>query len=218
MSNAVNFDAINSAKMSVDPYPHAAYGGVFSDPQPLIDSFPTDGFECHSQRRILEAIGKKESDAWYQHNVSTRALLELGETRPPSSDLSDAWMQVAEDLGAPAYRESLSDLTKHDVRHLKFQAHFWRFEEGAFFQPHVDKPHKIVTHLMYLTDNWTPDMGGCFQVLGSNDPEDVRSEIPPVPNNGVVLKRTETAWHAVSPIPRGMKRSRTLLQVWFWGE
>ncbi|MGW1059899.1 2OG-Fe(II) oxygenase [Micromonospora rubida] len=219
MSGIVNMDTLGSADMRTDPFPWAYYERAFADPAKLIEAFPTSGFEWHSQRRILEAIGKKGSDAWYQHNVSTRALLELGETKPHEPDaLDDVWLQVAEDLTSAEYRERLSDLTGIDVRGLKMQAHFWRFDEGAFFTPHVDKAHKIVTHLMYLTDNWTSEMGGCFRVLSSNDPEDVHTEIPPVPNNSLVLRRTDNAWHSVSRIAMGGNRSRKLLQVWFWGE
>ncbi|HEU5160825.1 MAG TPA: 2OG-Fe(II) oxygenase [Streptosporangiaceae bacterium] len=219
MSNTIDLDALGAAVFRTEPFPWAYYEGAFREPRTLIDAFPDTGFEWHSQRRILEAIGKRGSDAWYQHNVSTRALLELGERDPHEpAGLADVWLGVAEDLTSPEYRERLSDLTGYDVRGLRMQAHFWRFGEGSRFQPHVDKPHKIVTHLMYLTDGWSREMGGCFRVLGSGEPDDVHTEIPPVPNNSIVLRRTDNAWHSVTPIPRGSTRSRKLLQVWFWGE
>ena len=219
MSKVLNLDALASTTMHDDPYPWAHYRTAFTDPDPLVRGFPTTRFEGHAQQRLLETLGKKGSDTWYQHNVSTRALLGLGETAPHEpAELDDVWAAVAQELLSADYRECLTELTGHDVRRLKLQAHFWRFGEGAFFQPHVDKPHKIVTHLMYLTDNWTEDLGGCFRVLGSDDPDDVHAEIQPVPNNSVVLRRTDNAWHSVSGIPRGSRRSRTLLQVWFWGE
>lgn len=219
MSNVINLDALAAAELRTDPFPWAYYCNALNDLEELIASFPTTGFEYHSQRRILETLGKKETDAWYQHNVSTRALLELGQGRPHEPEgLSEKWLGAVEDLLSTDYRQCLSEVTGHDVRSLRMQAHFWRFGEGAFFRPHVDKPHKIVTHLMYLTNAWTEDMGGCFRVLGSDDPDDVRAEIPPVPNNSVVLRRTDNAWHSVSAIPRGSNRFRELLQVWFWGE
>jgi hypothetical protein len=219
MSNIINMEKLGAAEFQTDPFPWAYYEGAFRNPQALIDAFPAAGFEYHAERRILEAIGKKGTDAWFHNNVMTRALLELGETRPHEPEhLSEEWLAVADDLMSAEYRERLSDLTGHDVRKLRMQAHFWRFNEGAEFRPHVDKPHKIVTHLLYLTDNWNKDMGGCFQVLGSDNPTDVHTQIPPVPNNSIVLRRTDNAWHAVSPIPRGTDRSRKLLQIWFWGE
>lgn len=218
MNNVIDFDELAGAKLHNEPYPWAFYGNALRDPAGLISTFPEEGFAWHSQRQILEKLGKKGSDKWYQHGVATRALLELGESAPhDAASLDDLWLAFSEDLLSPDYRESLSESTGHDVRGLRMQAHFWRFEEGSFFQPHVDKAHKIVTHLMYLTDDWTPEMGGCFRVLSSDDPGDVHTEIPPLPNNAIVLRRTDNAWHSVSAIPRGSGRTRRLVQVWFWG-
>jgi aryl-alcohol dehydrogenase-like predicted oxidoreductase len=218
VSNAINFEELASAKLNEEPFPWAFYGNALKNSNGLIDTFPTTGFAWHSQRQLLENLGKKGSEAWYQHSVATRALLELGETRPHEpSELDDQWLAFADDLLSAEYRDALSELTGCDVRQLRMQAHFWRFEEGSFFQPHVDKAHKVVTHLMYLTKDWTADMGGCFRVLSSDDPEDVHTEIPPLPNNSIVLRRTDNAWHSVSAVPRGSGRTRRLLQVWFWG-
>lgn len=216
MSQVIDFEALSAATFSLDPYPVAHYQNAFLDAGRLSDAFPADGFEAHSQQRLLETIGRKGSDDWYQHNVGTRPLLELGEKKPFNPDgLDDVWLALAEELASAEYRERLSELTGFDVRPLRMQAHFWRFQEGSYFRPHVDKPHKVVTHLMYLTENWSPEMGGCFQVLGSGDATDVCREIPPMLNNCLVLRRTDNAWHAVSQIPRGQP-SRKLLQTWFW--
>jgi hypothetical protein len=215
----INVDALGGAELRTEPYPYAYYDDAFYEPQALTSTFPDSGFEFHSQRKLLEALGRKGTDAWYQHNVATRPLLELGALEPHEPEALDpVWLRLAEELLSDAYRESLSELTGRDVRSLRMQAHFWRFEPGSHFQPHVDKPHKIVTHLLYLTDDWTTEMGGCFRVLGSDDPKDVLDEVPPLPNNSLVLSRTDNAWHSVSAIPRQSDRSRRLLQIWFWGE
>ncbi len=215
---ALKLRTLSSAQMSDDPCPWASYEGVFQ-PHVLSADFPSHHFACHSQRRLLEALGRRHSDAWYQHNVETRALLELGSEEPFEPDsLDDVWLDVAADLLSPEYRDCLSDVAGFDVRRLEMQAHFWRFGEGAFFQPHVDKPHKMVTHLMYLNEQWTPQMGGCLQLLGSGDRDDVRVEVAPIKNTGLVLRRTDSAWHAVSAISRGCEQMRRVLQVWFWAK
>jgi SM-20-related protein len=217
--SVINFDALSSAELCTDPYPYASYDKAFHEPESLTSTFPTSGFEWHSQRKLLETLGRKGSDAWYQHSVATRPLLELGSTEPHEpSELDEVWLALAEDLLSDAYRENLSALTGRDVRSLPMQAHFWRFEPGSHFQPHVDKPHKIVTQLLYLTEDWSAEMGGCFRILGSDDPEDVLEEVPPLPNNSLVLSRTDNAWHSVSAIPRDTDRSRRLVQIWFWGD
>ena len=148
---------------------------------------------------------------------ATRPLLELGKTDPFEPEtLAPEWLDVAADLNSPEFRDCLSDVVRHDVRKLDMQAHFWDFLPGSFFQPHVDKPHKIVTVLMYLTKDWTEANGGCLQILGSGDPEDVHCVVPPKVNMGVILKREPRAWHAVTRIPPDSTRNRRLLQAWFW--
>jgi hypothetical protein len=213
---AVDIAALGRIQVRDDPWPWATYCGVFG-PDVVEAPFPGDHFSYHSQRRILDAIGKGGSDAWYQHNVRTRPLLELGSSEPYEPEgLDPAWHAVAQDLVSRDFRECVSDVALHDVRRLEMQAHFWEFCEGSFFQPHVDKPHKIVTILMYLTRDWQEAEGGRLQILGSSDPADVRHSVAPAANNGVVLKRTPDSWHSVSPIPFGTGRPRLLLQAWFW--
>jgi hypothetical protein len=213
---AINLAALSRIHISRDPWPWGTYEGPFH-PEVLEARFPTDHFSYHSQYRILEAMGRQKSDSWYQHNVRTRPLLELGKKQPFEPDsLDPIWLDVAHDLISPAFREVLSDAVQYDVRKLDMQAHFWEFAEGSFFQPHVDKPHKIVTFLMYLTKNWTEEHGGCLNILGSADPCDVRRVIAPRANTAVVLKREAQAWHSVSRIPIGVARNRLLLQAWFW--
>jgi hypothetical protein len=216
MNCAVDLSALGRARVQDDPWPWATYSGVFA-PDVVEAPFPHDHFSYHSQRRILDAIGKEGSDAWHQHNVRTRPLLELGRSEPYEHETLDpAWLAVARDLASPEFRDCLSDVVLHDVRNLEMQAHFWEFSEGSFFQPHIDKPHKIVTILMYLTRGWQEADGGRLQILGSSDPDDVRHSVPPAANIGVVLRRTSEAWHSVSPIPFGTPRPRRLLQAWFW--
>lgn len=219
MVNAViDLAALSSAELQQDPFPWATYTGTFNRTPPA-DAFPKQGFTPHAQRRILDVIGKKGSDAWYQHNIETRPLIELGEARvADGADLDAFWLKAADDILAPAYRECISDVTGYDVRHLRMQAHFWRYMQGAYFQPHVDKPHKMVTHLMYLTENWSPGMGGCFRILSSERAEDIHTEIPPDCGRSVLLKRTDNAWHSVELIPRGSEQERHVLQVWFWAD
>src|ERR1041384_4883977 len=111
MSDIIDLAALSSAKLQTAPFPWATYEGTFKQIPPN-EAFPTDGFSCHAQQRILETIGKKGSDAWYQHNVETRPLLELGAHRPHSpDDLDDVWLTTAEDLLSPHYRECISDVT-----------------------------------------------------------------------------------------------------------
>ncbi|CDG97942.1 putative Oxidoreductase, 2OG-Fe(II) oxygenase family [Xenorhabdus bovienii str. puntauvense] len=216
MAEVLNLNALKRMKLNHDPSPWAMCDNTFQKTISA-DMFPVSHWTYHSQRQLAEALGKTGSDEWYQHNVKTRPLLELGETEPYAPDeLADIWLVVAGDLLSDDYRECISDVSEYDVSKLQFQAHFWEFGPGSFFQPHVDKPHKIVTHLMYLTDDWVPEMGGCLQLLRSADPKDVVVEIAPKKNTSAIIRRTDSAWHAVTSIPKEIQSVRKVLQVWFW--
>lgn len=216
MVQALNLEALASARLNPKPWPWGVYDGAL-EAQVLEAKFPEDCFQEHSQRRLLRALGKQGTDAWHQHNVETRPLLELGESSVYEPDgLDEAWLAVADDLLSIEYRECISEMADHDVRSLEFQAHFWRFGQGSFFTPHVDKPHKIVTHLMYLNDGWSAGMGGILQILDAEGAERAKAEVPPHMNTGVILKRTDDAWHSVTRIPLGVCWTRRVLQVWFW--
>jgi hypothetical protein len=218
VENVIDFDTLARTRMQAFPYPWASYSGPFRQPPPA-QAFPDKGFVSHAEHRILDAIGKKRTDTWFQHNIETRALIELGAAEPHQvQDLDGIWLAIAQDILSARYRDCLSDVTGLDVRELKMQAHFWRCRGGSFFTPHVDKPHKVVTHLMYLTEDWTPAMGGCFRVLLSGDTNDVHAEVSPAKGQSILLRRTDTAWHSVTPTPRDSPCERRVLQVWFWGD
>ncbi len=216
MAKMLNFVALSKMKLNYVPSPWASCDNTFLTPIQS-SAFPVSHWTYHSQRKLSEALGKKGAPEWHQHNVKTRPLLELGKTEPHVPDeLADIWVAVADDLLSPEYRECISDISEYDVKKLQFQAHFWEFGPGSFFQPHVDKAHKIVTHLMYLTDDWVPEMGGCLQLLRPSNPQDVVVEIAPKKDISVIIRRTDTAWHAVTSIPREMSAVRRVLQIWFW--
>ncbi|MEJ2631471.1 MAG: hypothetical protein P8015_09670 [Acidihalobacter sp.] len=106
---ALDLSSLGSTRMNDDPWPWAFYEGVFQ-PHVLNANFPNDHFACHSQHRLLEALGRRQSDSWFQHNVETGALLELGSDEPFEPDgLEDIWLEVAADLLSPDYRDRLMD-------------------------------------------------------------------------------------------------------------
>ncbi len=213
---ALNLEALSASAYHEDPFPWAVTEDSFA-PRVLEATFPDDHFEHHAQRKLLKAVGKEGSPQWHQHNVRTRPLLELGADEVFEPDtLDEAWLDVARVFLSKEYRDCVSDTIRHDVRGLEFQAHFWRFGAGSFFVPHVDKAHKIVTHLCYFSSDWTPEQGGCLQLQSSPKPEDVKYGLPPKANTSVLLRRTDNAWHAVTPISMSSLKQRLVLQLWFW--
>jgi SM-20-related protein len=182
----------------------------------LAREFPKEGFEWHAQRQVLAALGKLDTEQGRRHNVRTRPLIERGADHvADEEDLSDVWCELGRELLKDDYRQLLSEIAGIPLDG-EMQTHFWRFEDGSSFTPHIDKSHKIVTHLIYLSEDWVPAMGGCLRVLGSNAMDDVVAEIPPILGDSVVLVNRPGCWHAVTPVV-APDTSRKVLQTWFWG-
>jgi hypothetical protein len=98
MREVIDLSVLSSVQLQRAPFPWAVYEGTFKQ-EPASVTVLTKGFKCHSQRRILEAIGKKGCDAWFQHNVETSPLLGMGERQPHEpTELDDVWLSVAENL------------------------------------------------------------------------------------------------------------------------
>lgn len=183
----------------------------------LADTFPDEGFSWHAQRQLLDALGKTQSPEARRHAVRTRALIERGADDLHAREaLAQAWQQVGEDLLSSEYRAALGACAGVDLTGCQMQSHFWRYEPGSRFDPHVDKPHKIVTHLLYFNPGWQDEWGGDLRLLNSDQVDDVAASVTPTAGQGIVLVRSEQAWHAVKELHDG-HGSRKVLQTWFWG-
>lgn len=216
----LDLDALHGARMAEHPYAWGAVARSFADgdaARELAQTFPDEGFEWHAQRQLLVALGRGDSPEARRHAVRTRALIERGEDGPFEAEaLADVWRALAADLLSAEYRAALGACTGRDLSGCPMQTHFWRYEVGSRFDPHVDKAHKVVTHLIYLNEEWDASWGGCLRILRSGDIEDVAHEVVPTAGQAAVLVRCERAWHAVSELQPG-HGSRKVLQTWFWG-
>lgn len=218
--NVLDVGALRRAEIVHEPFTWGSVARSFLGTdvaRHLADTFPDDGFEWHAQRQLLLALGKGRSTDARKHAVRTRALIARGnEELVERESLPEIWQAVGEDLFCDEYRQAISECTGRDVRWCPMQTHFWRYEPGSWFEPHVDKSHKIVTHLIYLNDGWDRDWGGCLRILNSSDINDVACELTPDAGRGAILVQSKRSWHAVSELEPG-HGARKVLQTWFWG-
>jgi 2OG-Fe(II) oxygenase superfamily len=215
----LDFAALSRADIRVPSKTWAVVQPTFLSPDTALDlagTFPTEGFEWHVQHQMLAALGKLDSEQGRRHRVRTRPLIERGADQlSDDDDLADEWRELGKELLAPDYRRVLSELSRIDLTG-EMQTHFWRYEDGSSFVPHIDKAHKVVTHLIYLSEAWEPAEGGCLRILGSDSIDDVLDEIPPRLGDSVILVNRPGCWHAVTPVV-APDSSRKVLQSWFWG-
>jgi hypothetical protein len=218
-TGVLDFEALTRIELHQEPPRWGVTAQMFTssaNAEALHSTFPREGFEWYSERQLLDALGKLDSEQARKHSIRTRSLIERGTSELANTEgLDDVWIRLGTELLSPAYRDALSELTDVDLSQAQMQTHFWMFEDGSWFSPHVDKPHKIVTHLMYFNPHWEPSWGGCLRLLRAGELDDVVAEVPPTLGSAVVLVNSAELWHGVTRL-RGERGTRNVLQTWFW--
>jgi Rps23 Pro-64 3,4-dihydroxylase Tpa1-like proline 4-hydroxylase len=130
--------------------------------------------------------------------------------------LSPAWKRLATDLVSPEYRAAVTRLTGIEVGALPMEANVFHYGAQAWLGPHLDLPEKRVTHVLYFNDVWPVEDGGCIAILNSSDIEDAVAILPPIIGTSVLLVRSTSSWHAVTPVRQGCHTSRRCVVVTFY--
>jgi SM-20-related protein len=164
----------------------------------LSSEFPADGF------RMAGSQIKK----FYVRSLVVNSTL-------PSSiaKLSATWQNVALFISSPDYRKRLGEFFGRDLNHLRVDATLCRYAPGCSLPPHTDRDVRDTTHVIYFNREWYPDWGGLLQVLRSERPNDVVSEVVPKLNISVVMVRSDRSWHSVSPVAAHVDRERLSLLI-----
>lgn len=150
-------------------------------------SFPEDGFADTSSTR------RDKSYTMRVRRLHPAVAGERDRTPPP-------WQRFTEYVTGAAYRRDLAALTGVPLERARVEVNLWRYGRGCWLDPHVDKPEKLVTHVLYLTPHWPAGQGGDLLLLGSPSEDDVVHRVPPLGGSGVVLVRSERSWHAVARV------------------
>ncbi|MGY1945873.1 2OG-Fe(II) oxygenase family protein [Nocardia asiatica] len=124
--------------------------------------------------------------------------------------VSPAWQFVADVITGSDYRRNLERLTGVDLGGAEVGMDLWEYRGNDWLAPHVDKEDKIVTQILYLTENWTDRDGGQLLILNSNDPADLHRALPPRMGSSAILVRSESSWHTVAKIAPGGAPRRSL--------
>ncbi|MBV9076912.1 MAG: 2OG-Fe(II) oxygenase, partial [Methylobacteriaceae bacterium] len=147
----VNVEAIRQAEISRDPYDHLLGGGMLRDE--AIDDL----------RRDFPAIDKP-------------GYLTVDEVQ-----LKGRFKLLIEELESPDLTEELSRAFGRDLHPFPRLTTIMRRSQPKYGSIHTDGPSKIMTMLVYMNDNWSPDEGGRLRVLYDGEHfEPYKVEVPPV--------------------------------------
>ncbi|WP_432421292.1 2OG-Fe(II) oxygenase [Mesorhizobium huakuii] len=89
------------------------------------------------------------------------------------------------------------------------------YSEGCWIGPHLDRPDKRLTQIVYLQHPQDRLVGGDLLILGSDKMDDVVRSVPPRPNMSVVLLPSSQSWHAVSMLESASNAPRRCVLVHF---
>ena len=204
----INFAGISRKKLKDQPFAWAEIGNLYSpaDATALASSFPRDNF------KTIEAYGGEKS-----YFYDARALIGMGANSVSNPEqLSDAWLELANDLLSDTYRKVMSSLTGLDLNTGQMEVNVFHYGPGAHLGPHRDLPEKIATHVFYFNNEWKLEDGGCLAILNSSDPAHVAAQVLPIVGNSAAFIRSEHSWHEVTRVRHGCKQSRRSMTVTFY--
>ena len=125
------------------------------------------------------------------------------------------WKRGLEVFDSQAYRAALRTLTSIELCDAEVTFNLWEYAENDWLSPHLDKVEKLVTQIIYLTQEWHEGAGGRLLILESNEPASAVRCIAPRFGASTILVRSESSWHAVEPVARGLTVRRSLT-VTYW--
>ncbi|MEU8786253.1 2OG-Fe(II) oxygenase [Streptomyces sp. NPDC048637] len=160
-----------------------------ADAKALRETFPRDGF------RMVTRTGLDKSYAMYH-----RQLHPVEDGEAGVAGLAGPWRRLVSEVTGPAYRAAVAELTGLPVGDAPVEVNAWRYAASCWLDPHVDKPEKLVTHVLYFNEAWPAGRGGDLLLLASSSGDDVARRVPPHANTGVLLVRGEDSWHAVERV------------------
>ena len=184
----INFAEISRKKLRDQPFAWAEIGNLYSpaDATALASSFPRDNF------KTIEAYGGEKS-----YFYDARALIGMGANSVSNPEqVSDAWLELANDLLSDTYRKVMSSLTGLDLNTGQMEVNVFHYGPGAHLGPHRDLPEKIATHVFYFNNEWKLEDGGCLAILNSSDPTHLVAQVLPIVGNSAAFCRSgaRSAW------------------------
>jgi hypothetical protein len=158
----LDLSRLTPAALKAHPFSWAEIGGLYSpeDAAALAASFPHDHF------KTVSGYGGEKN-----YDYEARALVSMGTHAIAfPEELSEAWLELAQDLGSAGYREAMSEMTGIDLRSVPMEVNVFHYGPGASLGAHPDLPDKLVTHILYFNESWDRNDGGCLSILRGNDP------------------------------------------------
>jgi len=187
--------------VSSEPFTWAVIRGFFAadTAETLLRTFPRSGFD-------LAGNGTPSFRFYY------RPLVRKGDVHDSVRTLHESWQELAHAMISKAYASRLCELVSvPPAGRWAIDAGLCVYSANCSLKPHTDRPIRVLTQVTYLQDRWDPAWGGTLRILHSDRADDVAAEIIPEHNQSVVFVRSDSSWHAVTPVTQVRRRRRSLI-------
>ncbi len=195
-------DKIGSATIEPYPWRHAHLDRA------IPSDLAHDLVACF-ERAPMSRCEQTRADKTYRFSTATLTL----DTPIPDG----LWKEGLRAFSSGAYREALASLTGVRLCDADVTFDLWEYVEGDWLSPHLDKPEKLVSQIIYLTPGWREGAGGRLLIQECDEPASAVRQIPPRFGNSTILVRSSSSWHAVEPVGPGSPPRRSMT-VTFWSE
>lgn len=166
----LDLDAIRSATMSTDPYPHFLGSGFLKE----------------------DAIADLRRDF---PRITKPGFLTVDAT-----ELKGRFRTLVEELEGRELTEELSRKFGLDLHPFPRLTTIRKLSQAKDGRPHTDGDAKVMTILVYMNDEWQENGAGRLRVLrGPDDFEDMALEVPPTMGTVFGFLRRDNSWHGHKP-------------------
>jgi hypothetical protein len=195
-------DKIGSATIEPYPWRHAHLDGA------IPSDLARDLVACFDLAP-LSRCEQTRADKTYRFSTATLTL--------DSPIPGGLWKEGLKAFSSGAYREAIGSVTGVRLSDADVTFDLWEYVEGDWLSPHLDKPEKLVTQVVYLTQGWCGGAGGRLLIQECYEPASAVHRIPPHFGSSTILVRSNSSWHAVEPVEPGSPPRRSMT-ITFWSE
>ena len=176
-------DSVSKIQIFDTPWPHGIIDNTISES--LATSLIKEIFEKEVFLKTYKDKGNKT------YSMSTCQVL------PSLGPASKIFLTTVNSL---EYRMMLQQIFDRDILTKPVRVDAWQYGSGDWLSPHVDKPEKIITQVLYLSSDWVPEDSGHFALMSSNNLDSIVKRIEPLYLRSVVFSPNDLSWHCVEKL------------------
>jgi SM-20-related protein len=115
-------------------------------------------------------------------------------------NLKGSFKQLIDELEGPALTDVLSERFGMDLRPYPRLTTIMKRSQSKYGAIHTDGPSKVMTLLVYMNDDWSPEGPGRLRVLYDEKKfEPYAAEVPPTMGTVFAFLRSDHSWHGHQP-------------------